>query len=80
MNIDLEDLGSIVFEEMACDYLGYSPFLVETVVLDHYQKDINSGTVVLLVNEIGKLPHRVEFEVKIKGFRRFKEDELYVLR
>ena len=25
--------------------------------------------------EIGKLPHKVEFEVKIKGFRRFKGDE-----
>ena len=77
MNTHLEDLGSIVFEEMACNYLGYSSFLVETVVLDHYQKDINSGNVVLLVNEIGKLPHRVEFEIKIKESRRLTiSDEL----
>lgn len=70
MEIDLEDLGTFVFEEMACNYLGYSSPLVETVVLDHCQKDINSGNVVLLVNEIGKIQHRVEFEIKIKGSRR----------
>lgn len=66
MVLDLEDLGVVVFEEMACNYLGYSPPLVETIVLDSYQKDINNGTVVLLINEIGKLPHKVEFEIKIK--------------
>lgn len=75
MSLDLEDLGDVVFEEMACDYLGYNSFLVETLVLDHYQKDINSGTVVLLVNEIGKLPHRVEFEIKIKESRRLTGKE-----
>ena len=48
MIIDLEDLGTIVFEEMACNYLSYNSLLVETVVLDHYQKDINSGTVVVV--------------------------------
>lgn len=77
MSLDIEDLGSFVFEEMACNYLGYSSLLAETVVLDHYQKDINSGNVVLLVNEIGKLPHRVEFEIKIKESRRLTiSDEL----
>ena len=75
MILNIEDLGSVVFEEMACDYLGYNSFLSECLLLDQYQIDIETGVVVLLVNEIGKLPHKVEFEVKIKESRRLKVDE-----
>ena len=75
MNLDIEDLGSVVFEELAFDCLGYNPFLAEAKVVDHYGSGGDTQTVILAVNEIGKLPYRVEFEVKIKGFRRFKEGE-----
>ena len=36
MSIDIEDLGSCVFEELAFDYLAYNPFLSEARVVDHY--------------------------------------------
>ena len=75
MSLDIEDIGSFVFEEMACDYLRYNSFLSECLLLDQYQKDRETGVIVLLVNEIGKLPHKVEFEVKIKESRRLKGDE-----
>ena len=64
MSIDLDDLGSVVFEELACQHLGYNQFLVETTVLDHYQKD-DKSIVVLLINEVGKQPYKVKFETSI---------------
>ena len=39
MSIDIEDLGSCVFEELAFDYLTYNPFLSEAKVVDHYSID-----------------------------------------
>ena len=75
MSIDIEDLGSVVFEELAFDCLGYNPFLAKAKVVDYCWLGGDTQTVILAVNELGKLPYRVEFEVKIKGFRRFKEDE-----
>ena len=39
MSLDIEDLGSAVFEELAFDYLTYNPFLSEARVVDHYSID-----------------------------------------
>lgn len=75
MSLNIEDLGSVVFEELAFDYLGYNPFLSEARVVDHYGLGCDTHLVILVVNEKDKTPYRVEFEVKIKGFRRFKGDE-----
>lgn len=75
MSIDIEDLGSDVFEDLAFDFLGYNPTLSEAKVVEHYRLGDNTQTVILAVNEVGKLPYRVEFEVKIKGIRRFKEGD-----
>ena len=75
MSLDIEDLGSVVFEELAFECLGYNPFLSEAKVVDHYWLSSDTQMVILYVNEKGKLPYRVEFEVKIKGFIRFKGDE-----
>lgn len=36
MGVDIEDLGSCVFEELAFDYLAYNPLLSEARVIDHY--------------------------------------------
>ena len=65
MSIDIEDLGSCVFEELAFDYLTYNPFLSEVKVVDHYSVDRETHRVVLSVNEIGKTPCRVVLETKI---------------
>lgn len=65
MSLDIEDLGSAVFEELAFDYLTYNPFLSESRVLDHYAIDRETHKVVLSVNEIGKTPYRVVLETKI---------------
>ena len=64
MSIDIEDLGSFVFEELAFDYLAY-PFLSEARVVDHYSVDRETHRVVLSVNEIGKTPYPVVLETKI---------------
>ena len=64
MSLDLDDLGSVVFEELACWYLGYNSFLVETTVLYHYQKD-DKSIVAILINEVGKQPYKVKFETTI---------------
>ena len=65
MSLDIEDLGSAVFEELAFDYLTYNPFLSAVTVLDHYIIDRETHKVVLSVNEIGKTPYRVVLETKI---------------
>lgn len=65
MSIDIEDLGSCVFEELAFDYLAYNPFLSEVRVVDHYSIDRETHRVVLSVNEIGETPYRVVLETKI---------------
>ena len=65
MSIDVEDLGSCVFEELAFDYLTYNPFLSEARVTDHYGYRNDTHRVVMLVNEIGKTPYRVVLETKI---------------
>lgn len=65
MSIDIEDLGSVVFEELAFDYLTYNPFLSEVRVVDHYNIDRETHKVVLSVNEIGKTPYRMVLETKI---------------
>ena len=52
MSIDIEDLGSCVFEELAFDYLAYNPFLSEARVVDHYNVDRETHRVVLSVNGI----------------------------
>ena len=64
MSIDIEDLGSCVFEELAFDHLAYS-FLSEARVVGHYNVDRETHRVVLSVNEIGKTPYRVVLETKI---------------
>lgn len=65
MIVDIEDLGSCVFEELVFDYLNYNPFLAEAVVLDHYGIHNDTHRVVLLVNECGKTPYKVILETKI---------------
>ena len=65
MSIDIEDLGSCVFEELVFDYLTYNHFLSEARVVDHYNVDRETHRVVLSVNEIGKTPYRVVLETKI---------------
>lgn len=65
MSLDIEDLGSAVFEELAFDYLTYNPFLSEARVVDHYYIDRETHRVVLSVNEIGKTPYHVVLETKI---------------
>lgn len=65
MSLDIEDLGSAVFEELAFDYLTYNPFLSEVRVVDHHPIDRETHRVVLSVNEIGKTPYRVVLETKI---------------
>ena len=65
MSIDIEDLGSWVFEELAFDYLAYNSFLSEARVVGHYHVDRETRRVVLSVNEIGKTPYRVVLETKI---------------
>ena len=64
MGIDIEDLGSCVFEELAFNYLTYTSSLSECKVVDHYF-DNDVHTVVLSVNEIGKTPYRIKLETKI---------------
>ena len=65
MSIDIEDLGSCVFEELVFDYLKYNPFLAGAVVLDHYSIHNDTHRVVLLVNEGDKTPHKVTLETNI---------------
>lgn len=65
MSLDIEDLGSVVFEELVFDYLTYNPFLSEARVLDHYAIDRETHRVVLSVNEIGKTAYRAVLETKI---------------
>lgn len=65
MSIDVDDLGSCVFEELACEELEYNPFLTEFQVLDHYGTERNTHLVVLLVNELGKNPYKVVLETKV---------------
>ena len=65
MSIDIEDLGSCVFEELVFDYLKYNPFLSEAMVLDHCCVDRETYKVIMLVNEIGKTPYKVTLETKI---------------
>lgn len=65
MSLDIEDLGSAVFEELVFDYLTYNPFLSEVRVVDHYAIDRETHKVVLSVNENGKTPYRVVLETKI---------------
>lgn len=65
MSIDIEDLGSVVFEELVFDYLTYNPFLSEVRVVDQYGVDRETHKVVLSVNEIGKTPYRMVLETKI---------------
>lgn len=77
MSIDIEDLGSYVFEELAFDYLSYNPFLSEVRVVDHYNVDRETHKVVLSVNEIGKTPHRVVLETKIVICEKEKQDGNY---
>ena len=38
MGIVIEDLGEVVFEELAFNHLAYNPFLSECRVVDHYFK------------------------------------------
>lgn len=61
---ELEDLGEVVFEELAITHLAYNPFLSECRVVDHYF-DNDVYTVVLSVNEVGKTPYCVKLETKI---------------
>ena len=65
MSIDIEDLGSCVFEELVFDYLAYNPLLSEARVVDHYEVDRETRRVVLYVNEISKTPYRVVLETKV---------------
>lgn len=65
MSLDIEDLGSVVFEELVFDYLTYNSFLSEARVVDHYNIDRETHKVVLSVNEIGKTPYRMVLETKI---------------
>ena len=71
MSIDIEDLGSCVFEELAFNYLAYTSSLSECRVVDHYF-DNDVHTVVLSVNEIGKTPYRIKLETKIVGCEKEK--------
>ncbi len=77
MSIDIEDLGSCVFEELAFDYLSYNPFLSEAKVVGHYGVDRETHMVVLSVNEIGKTPYRVFLETKIVKCEKEKQDGNY---
>ena len=77
MSIDIEDLGSCVFEELVFDYLTYNPFLSEARVVDHYSVDRETHKVVLSVNEIGKTPYRVVLETKIVKCEKEKQDGNY---
>ena len=71
MSIDIEYLGSCVFEELASNYLAYTSSLSECKVVDHYF-DNDVHTVVLSVNEIGKTPYRIKLETKIVGCEKEK--------
>lgn len=62
--LELEDLGEVVFEQLAMTHLAYNPCLSECKVVDHHF-DNGVHTVVLSVNEIGKTPYRVKLETKI---------------
>ena len=69
--LEIEDLGEVVFEELACNHLAYNHFLSECRVVDHYF-DNDAHIVVLTVNEIGKTPYRVKLETKIVGCEKEK--------
>ena len=66
MSIDIEDLGSCVFEELAFDYLSYNPFLSEAKVVDHYSIDRETHRVVLSIKDkLSPVIYRVVLETKI---------------
>lgn len=54
MSIDIEDLGSCVFEELAFDYLSYNPFLSEARVVDHYNVDRETHKLYYLLMKLVK--------------------------
>lgn len=62
-----EYLGSVVFEEMCANTLGYNPFLCEYTVLDHYGISPDEHKVVVLCNEVGKTPKKVVFSIVVEG-------------
>lgn len=72
--LEIEDLGEVVFEELAFNYLAYNPFLSECRVVDHYF-DNDVHTVVLSVNEIGKTPYRIKLETNIVSCEKEKRNE-----
>lgn len=67
MLLDIEDIGSVVFEEMCADYLAYDSFLSEYALLDHYGVSSTEHRVVMLCNEIGKVPKKVEFSIVVSN-------------
>lgn len=73
MSLDIEDIGSAVFKEMCADYLAYDSFLSEYALLDHYEVSSTEHRVVMLCNEIGKLPKKVYFTIKIDNCMDVKE-------
>jgi len=77
MRIDIEDLGSCVFEELAFDFLAYNPFISEARVVDNYSIDRETHRVVLSVNVVGKTPYHVVLETKIVKCEKEKQDGNY---
>lgn len=75
MSLDIEDLGSVVFEEMAFDHFSYNAFLSESKVIDHYVNDKGEGLLTMEVNEVGKQPKRVKFKIILTVPELFKIDE-----
>jgi hypothetical protein len=73
MSLDIEDIGSAVFEEMCADYLAYCPFLSKYTLLDHYGVSSDEHKLVMLCNEIGKSPKKVYFTIKIDNVKDVKE-------
>ena len=72
--LEIEDLGEVVFEELAFHHLAYNPFLSECKIIDHYF-DNDVHIVVLSINEIGKIPYRVKLETKIVSCEKEKYNE-----
>lgn len=67
--INTEDLGSVVFEEMCADILGYNSMLCEYTLLDHYGISNTEHRIVMLCSELGKAPKKVGFSIVVTGVK-----------
>lgn len=67
--INTEDLGSVVFEEMCADVLGYNSILCEYTLPDHYGIPTTEHRVVMLCSELGKTPKKVGFSIVVSDVK-----------